>query len=74
MYVVMKLNEGYNSSLEKYLVLSKYLDVFKNELTRLPPKWEVDFSIELKPVLQPISKTPYQMTILDLNELGSQLK
>jgi hypothetical protein len=73
MYVVMKLNEGYNSSLDKYLVLSKYLDVFKNELTRLPPKWEVDFSIELKPVLQPISKTPYQMTTLEIWELSMQV-
>ena len=35
---------------------------------------ELDFTIELVPGAVPSSKTPYQMNILELNELKSQLK
>ena len=40
----------------------------------LPPKRELDFSIELVPGVVPSSKAPYRMNILELNELKLQLK
>ena len=40
----------------------------------LPPKRELDFTIELVPSAVPSSKAPYRMNILELNELKSQLK
>lgn len=55
-------------------ILSEFVDVFPLELPRLPPIRDFDFTIPLKPSIEPISKTPYRMTIPELNELGIQLK
>ena len=52
----------------------KFKDVFSNELPGLPPERELDFTIELKPGAEPISKTPYRMTASELCELQMQLK
>ena len=40
----------------------------------LPPKRELEFTIELVPGAVPKSKAPYQMNILELNDLKSRLK
>ena len=55
-------------------VLKVYVDVFPEEILGLPPKRELDFTIELVPSAVPSSEAPYQMNILELNELKSQLK
>ena len=60
--------------LEDIPVLKEYLDVFLEEIPGLPPKRDLDFSNELVSSAVPSSKSPYQMNILDLNELKSQLK
>ena len=52
----------------------KYVDVFLEEISGLPLKRELDFTIELVPGAIPSSKAPYRMNILKLNELKSQLK
>ena len=44
------------------------------EIPGLPPRRELDFTIELVPGSVPSSKAPYCMNILELNELKSQLK
>jgi hypothetical protein len=62
LYVVEEVNERKGPSLDQYLVLSEFKDVFPNELLGLPPERELDFTIELKPGAEPISKTVYQMT------------
>jgi hypothetical protein len=59
---VEAVNERKGLSLDQYPVLSEFQDVFPNELLGLPPERELDFTIELKPGVEPISKTPYQMT------------
>ena len=41
--------------------ISVFLDVFPDELPRLPLEQEVNFGIELKPETTPISKAPYRM-------------
>ena len=51
-----------------------YSEVYSEEIPGLPLKRELDFTIELVPGVVPSSKTPYQMNILELNELKSQLK
>ena len=48
--------------------------MFSKEISRLPPKRELDFTIELVPSAVPNSKAPYRMIILEHNELRSQLK
>jgi hypothetical protein len=74
LYVVEVVNERKGPSLDQYPVLLEFKDVFPNELLGLPPKRELDFTIELKPGAEPISKTPYRMTALELCELQMQLK
>ena len=49
--------------------MSEFQDGFPNELLGLPPERELDFTIELKPGAEPISKTLYQMTAPELCEL-----
>ena len=60
--------------LEDIPVLREYVDVFPKEILGLPLKRELDFTVELVPSVVPSSKAPYQMNILKLNELKSQLK
>jgi hypothetical protein len=74
LYVVEVVNERKGPSLDQYPVLSKFQDVFLNELPGLPPERELDFTIELKPGAEPISKTLYRMTTPELCELQMQLK
>jgi hypothetical protein len=71
---VEAMNERKGPSLDQYPVLSKFKDVFPNELLGLPPKRDLDFNIELNPSAEPISKTPYWMIVPKLCELQMQLK
>ena len=50
-----------------------YEDVFPDELSRLPPQRDVDFTIELHPGTSLISMTPHRMTPTELQELKVQL-
>jgi hypothetical protein len=68
------VNERKRLSLDQYLVLSEFKDVFPNELLGLPPERDLDFTIEMKLGGEPISKTLYWMTALELCELQMQLK
>ena len=68
------LNKTDKLKLEDIPVLREYADVFQEEIPGLPPKRELDFTIELVPGAVPSSKAPYQMNILELNDLKSQLK
>ena len=54
-------------------VVCEYVDVFPDELPRLPPHREVDFGIELHPGTSPISMTPHRMAPVELQELRVQL-
>ena len=54
--------------------MCEYVDVFPNELPRLPPQRVVDFGIELHPSTSPISMTPHRMTPVELQELRVQLQ
>ena len=55
-------------------MLPEFSNVLPKELPGLPPERELDLTIELKPGTQPISKTPYRMIALLLQELQIQLK
>jgi hypothetical protein len=74
LYVVEVVNERKGPSLDQYPILSEFNDVFSNELPALPPQRDLDFTIELKPGAEPISKTLYQMIASELCELQMQLK
>ena len=55
-------------NLEDHVVLEDFQDVFK-EVPGLPPKRDIDFSINLMPRVAPVSKTPYRMSTPELKEL-----
>jgi hypothetical protein len=69
LYVVEAVNERKGPSLDQYPILSEFKDVFMNELPRLHSERDLDFTIELKPGAEPISKSLYQMTMPKLCEL-----
>jgi len=60
--------------LSKIPIVQDFPDVFLNDLPRLLPPWEVEFSIELMPGTQPISKAPYRMSPNKLKELKVQIQ
>ncbi|GJX20316.1 reverse transcriptase [Tanacetum coccineum] len=60
--------------LESHPVVRNFPDVFPDELPGLPPEREVDFTIDLIPGAQPISKAPYRMAPVELKELKDQLQ
>ncbi|XP_038685746.1 uncharacterized protein LOC119985529 [Tripterygium wilfordii] len=52
----------------------EYMDVFLDELPRLPPKREIDFTIELHPNVKPILIPSYRIAPAELKELMTQLE
>jgi hypothetical protein len=54
-------------------VVRYFLDVFPEELPRMPLEREVEFVIDLLLGTSPISKRPYKMSIEELKELKKQL-
>ena len=70
-YVVSNENE---LSLEDILVVEDFPDIFPDDLLDLPPKREVEFTIDLVPRANPISKAPYGMAPVELKELKVQLQ
>nr|GFC30204.1 hypothetical protein [Tanacetum cinerariifolium] len=55
-------------------IVFEFLDVFPDELPRIPPVREVEFNIELILGAEPISKAPYHMAPIELKELKDQLQ
>ncbi|KAJ9536387.1 hypothetical protein OSB04_un000447 [Centaurea solstitialis] len=55
-------------------VVREFLDVFPDELPGVPPIREVEFTIDLIPGSEPISKAPYRMAPVELLELKEQLQ
>ena len=59
--------------LEYIPVLKAFEDIFLGEVPGLPPKRDIDFTIDLIPKVVPVSKDPYRMNIIELTDLKSQL-
>ena len=55
-------------------IVRDFLDVFLEELPRLPPYRAISFEIELLPGIAPISKALYRMAPAELKELQIQLQ
>nr|GFD43419.1 putative reverse transcriptase domain-containing protein [Tanacetum cinerariifolium] len=49
-------------------IVFEFPDVFPDELPGIPLDCEVEFSIELIPGAEPISKAPYRMALIELKE------
>ena len=66
-YVILVLNgKGVVEGLEHLPVVKEFADVFPEELPRMSPDGELEFTIDLKPRTEPIARTPYRMLIPEL--------
>ncbi|XP_070017121.1 uncharacterized protein [Nicotiana sylvestris] len=61
-------------TLQSIPVVNEFPDVFPDELPGLPPKREIEFSIDVLPATQSISIPPYGIAPVELRELKAQLK
>ena len=59
---VLEATENETPRLEEFHVLQEFRDVFPDEIPGLPPKRDIDFTIEIVPRAAPVSKTPYRMS------------
>jgi hypothetical protein len=60
-------------SVEHCTILKEFEDVFK-EISGLPLKRDINFSINTMSGETPLSKTPYRMSMIELKELEMQLE
>jgi hypothetical protein len=77
MYAIQVLNlvvKEDKPKLEDFTVLRDFRDMFVDEIPELPPRREIDFSIDLLHGFSPISKAPYRMSLSELTELKIQLQ
>ena len=72
---VMNLAEKEDKpKLEDFVVLRDFRDMFVDEIPELPPRREIDFSIDLLLGSAPISRAPYRMSLPELTKLKIQLQ
>ncbi|XP_042448982.1 uncharacterized protein LOC122033898 [Zingiber officinale] len=71
---MIKIDEDTTTQLSDIPIVQEYPDVFPEELPGLPPKRQVEFTIELIPGTAPVSKAPYRMAPKELEELKVQLQ
>eukprot|EP00253_Pinus_taeda_P035679 PITA_35679 len=77
---IYAIQVGYADSKDKATILNnipviqEFTDVFPEEIPGLPPKRNIDFTIELVPGAAPVSRAPYRMSVPELTELKMQLQ
>ncbi|GJT43889.1 putative nucleotidyltransferase, ribonuclease H [Tanacetum coccineum] len=59
---------------EEIVVVRDFPEVFPDDLSGLPPIWEIEFRIELVPRATSVAKSPYRLAPSELEELSGQLK
>jgi hypothetical protein len=65
------IQKGQASNISRYY---RNLKMYSKKYLGLPPRREIDFSIDSVPGVAPVSKTPYRMSTPNLNELQMQLE
>ncbi|KAA3483080.1 DNA/RNA polymerases superfamily protein [Gossypium australe] len=70
----ISVSNSRDSSAKDIRTAKDFLDVFPEELPRLPPNREVEFGIELFPSTVPVSIAPYRMVPKELVELKAQIQ
>jgi hypothetical protein len=71
---ISRINEAIILEIKDITVVCEFPDVFPEDLPGLPPKRDVEFVIELKPGMAPISRRSYRMPPNELAELKTQLQ
>ncbi|KAL8099363.1 hypothetical protein AgCh_031855 [Apium graveolens] len=74
MYIAYVLNtEKGSPKIEDIPVVCEFSDVFPDELPGLPPYREIEFTIDLAPGTDAVSKAPYRMAPVEIKDLSTQL-
>ncbi|GKE08685.1 putative reverse transcriptase domain-containing protein, partial [Tanacetum coccineum] len=58
---------------EELVVVRDFLKVFPDDLSGLPPSWEIEFRTELVLGAISVAKSPYRLTPSEIKELSGQL-
>jgi hypothetical protein len=69
-----RVYEGIIPEIQDIPVVCEFLDVFPEDLPGLPLERDVEFVIELKPGMAPVSRRSYRMPPNELAELKTQLQ
>nr|GEW39659.1 putative reverse transcriptase domain-containing protein [Tanacetum cinerariifolium] len=70
----LKVKEPKEKRLEDVSVIRDFLEVFHDDLPRLPPPRQVEFKIELVPGVAPVARAPYRLASSEMKELADQLQ
>ncbi len=54
--------------MKNLLIVREFMNVFPEELPRMPPDREIEFYIDTVPGTNPISLPPYEMALIVLKE------
>jgi hypothetical protein len=73
-HIKASLHHVVELKLEDIHVVREFLDVFPDDLPRMPPKRAIEFKIELQPDTAPIAKAPYKMSPAEMIEPNTQLQ
>lgn len=65
----IKYSKYEGPSLQTFLVVCKFSEVFPNDLPDIPSDKEIDFRIDLIPDTRPISIPLYRMALIELKKL-----
>ncbi|GKD68249.1 putative reverse transcriptase domain-containing protein, partial [Tanacetum coccineum] len=60
--------------LEDVPIVQKFLEVFPEDLSGLPPARQVEFQINLVPCAAPVAQAPYRLATSEMQELSTQLQ
>ncbi|KAD4385967.1 hypothetical protein E3N88_26136 [Mikania micrantha] len=70
----VKVDSENELSMSDHPIVCEFPDVFPEKLPGVSPDREVEFTIDLVPGAEPISKAPYRMAPTELKELKEQLE
>ena len=71
---IVEATENETPELQDFHVLQNFKDVFLDEIPGIPPKRNIDFTIELMLGATTVFKTPYRMSTLKMIEPKMQLQ
>ena len=71
---ILNATKNETPRLEEFHVLQEFKDFFPDEIPRIPPKRDIEFTIELVPGAAAVSKAPYRMSTPEMLELKMQLQ
>ncbi|MCI44949.1 RNA-directed DNA polymerase (Reverse transcriptase), partial [Trifolium medium] len=72
MFALLRMEE--KTEVDALPVVREFADVFPDDILDLPPKREVEFSIDIVLGTSPISMAPYRMSAAELEKLKEQLE